>query len=140
MTANPITNLDFEAAQISQKILENCNLKEIETLSTNGLGVLQEQGVYALFLYLLAKNKLTQNKDQSKESVAAEKITTELSTSLALLDITIDTYNPKNKQKLMEEVAKIGNDLDRLLLAKAFLGQILMYTRHGAKALNGESE
>ena len=51
-------NLDFLAAQTSQTIVEKAqNVKELENLATKCLGVLQENGVYALWLFLKSRKR-----------------------------------------------------------------------------------
>jgi hypothetical protein len=47
-------NLDRLAAQHAQAVVQSGD-QNIETTVTKALGVLQEHGVYACFLYLLAK-------------------------------------------------------------------------------------
>ena len=49
-----IVNLDYLSAQCAQELV--CE-HDIEIAATKALGVLQENGVYACFLYLLAKEK-----------------------------------------------------------------------------------
>jgi hypothetical protein len=57
---NKPMNLDRLAAEHAQKVISNTKdskSSDIENTVTKTLGVLQEDGVYACFLYLLAKEK-----------------------------------------------------------------------------------
>jgi len=91
--------------------------------------VLQENGVYASFLYLLAKEK-------ENGPVVVEEM-------LKLLEgLGFGWQAPKNSGKTdtRPEVVlpfvseKVTVDLERLLLAKETLEQMLIYARYGAKA------
>jgi len=97
---------------------------------TKALGVLQENGVYACFLYLMAKEK------ENGEVVVEEM--------LKLLDRlgfgwgkptdehgNVDTNTDVVLKHITE---KVTVRLDRLLLAKETLAQMLIYARYGAKA------
>ena len=60
MTDKPSINLDYLAAQYAQTIIQKTQDKkpsDVENTMTKALGVLQEDGVYACFLYLLAREK-----------------------------------------------------------------------------------
>jgi len=96
---------------------------------TKALGVLQENGVYACFLYLLAKEK-------ENGKVVAEEM-------LNLLEgLRFGWRAPKNNGKtdIRAEVVlpfisdTVTENLERLLLAKETLEQMLIYARYGAKA------
>ncbi|MCX7597188.1 MAG: hypothetical protein N2235_26260 [Fischerella sp.] len=142
MNDKPI-NLDRLAAQHAQEIFKKVNQEkvkqanqekvkqanqEIETTVTKALGVLQEEGVYACFLYLLAKGK------ENGKIVVDE-----------MLDLLGDgddgskfgwgkpTSN-KPDDILSHITTKVTVNLERLLLAKETLEQMLIYARYGAKA------
>ena len=114
-------NLDYLAAQHAQNLVDRLkeSAKETENTITKTLGVLQENGVYACFLYLYARE------DQGK--AIAEKM-------LALLQ-ALDFPKPEEDDDVLKYIAdKITADLHRLLLAKEALEQMLIYARYGAKA------
>ncbi|MBF2029757.1 MAG: hypothetical protein IGS48_23875 [Oscillatoriales cyanobacterium C42_A2020_001] len=117
------TNLDRLAAQHAQALIKNTK-DDIETTVTKALGVLQEDGVYACFLYLLAKEK-----ENGKATVAE---------MLNLLDgLTFGWSKPtsnKPEDILSHITEKVTVNLERLLLAKETLEQMLIYARYGAKA------
>lgn len=127
-------NLDRLAAQHAQKVLQrtvderNGDKKklagEVDNTVTKVLGVLQENGVYACFLYLLAK-------EGGNGTVVVEEM-------LDVLD-GLDFGWGKPADKSIGEVLsyitdKVTLDLERLLLAKETLEQMLIYARYGAKA------
>lgn len=126
------TNLDRLAAEHAQVIIKCTKDKkasEVDNTITKALGVLQENGVYACFLYLLSKEK------ENGSVVVVEM--------LNLLDsLGFDWQTPKNSGKIdtTAEVVlsflsdTVTVDLERLLLAKETLEQMLIYARYGAKA------
>lgn len=125
--SNNVMNLDRLAAKYAQAIVKDAN-SDIETTVTKALGVLQEDGVYACFLYLLAKEK--QN----------GKVTVD-----RMLDLLGDEDNGlnfgwgkpsshKSEDILSYITEKVTVDLEQLLLVKETLEQMLIYARYGAKA------
>lgn len=135
-------NLDRLAAQHAQKIIsravdekivankEKAKLAgKIDNTVTKALGVLQENGVYACFLFLLAKEK--ENKENSE--VVIEEM-------LSLLDgLGFSWGRPMNNsvEAVLKHITeKVTVNLERLLLAKETLEQMLIYARYGAKARN----
>ena len=151
-------NLDRIAAEASQSIL-NCigvsaksralQAKDIERLTTNALGVLQEQGLYAFFLYLLSKSG---EKDEEKELEIDEAASCVIMTRLLSLlnqpelkhlsaafangwDRKSAQINNHKKELLQHVSGQIGGDLRRLLMVKTLFEKALIYTRYGAKAM-----
>ncbi len=121
-------NLDRLAAKYAQEVIKNSKDKDIdiENTVTKALGVLQENGVYACFLYLLAK-----------ENEKVEKVV--VNNMLGLLDELNFGWgkpnNPSDNKEVLEYIInKVTVDLERLLLAKETLEQMLIYARYGAKA------
>ena len=103
---------------------------EIDNTVTKALGVLQENGVYACFLYLLAKEK------ENGEIVVEEMLK-------LLEDLKFGGDSPEKNNKIdtspdvvLDHVSKkvTAGSLERLLLAKETLEQMLIYARYGAKA------
>ncbi|WP_299645329.1 hypothetical protein, partial [uncultured Chloroflexus sp.] len=91
---------------------------------TKALGVLQENGVYACFLYLLAKEK-------ENGSVVVDEMLN------LLAGLGFDWTKPANNnpETVLSHISgKVTVDLERLLLAKETLEQMLIYARYGAKA------
>jgi hypothetical protein len=119
-------NLDRLAAKYAQEVIKNSKDKDIENTVTKALGVLQENGVYACFLYLMAKE------DEKREKVVVNNM-------LGLLDELNFGWgkpnNPSDNKEVLEYIiSKVTVDLERLLLAKETLEQMLIYARYGAKA------
>lgn len=128
-------NLDRLAARHAQEIIRRTvkeqkkKAKDMDNTVTKTLGVLQENGVYACFLFLLAKEK-------ENGQVVVEEM-------LNLLDgLGFGWGKPMKDDKIdieSEVVLKHISDnvtvnLERLLLTKEILEQTLIYARYGAKA------
>lgn len=117
-------NLDRLAAQHAQAVVQSGD-QNIETTVTKALGVLQENGVYACFLYLLAKEK------ENGKRVVREMLQ-------LLAGLGFDWGLPADDapaETILKHVSdNVTADLERLLLAKETLEQMLIYARYGAKA------
>lgn len=116
MTAPALENMDLACARAG-KIIAEKPLKELENLLTDALGVLEEQGVYALFLYLNAHSTGRTVSDNLHNFLKET-----LQQSLLL---------PGNN--IFAALQNLGEDLDNLLLARDLLRQTLVYARHHAK-------
>jgi hypothetical protein len=121
------SNLDRLVAQYAQAIIRRTSDKkasDIDNTITKALGVLQENGIYACFLYLKAKEK-------DNGDVVVEEM-------LNLLDsLGFGWGKPatnKVEDVLHHLMEKVTVNLERLLLAKETLEQMLIYARYGAKA------
>lgn len=122
-------NLDYLAAKHAQELVkEEKKAKELENSLTKTLGVLQENGVYACFLYLYAR--------EEKGATVAKHLLNLLREGVLGL--------PKPPQAAgRDAVLKYVGDnitasLPNLLLARKALEQMLIYARYGAKALQKE--
>lgn len=97
---------------------------DIDNTVTKALGVLQENGVYACFLYLLAKEK-------ENGPVVIE----EMLNLLEGLGFGWGKPNASSAEEVLSHISdKVTVDLERLLLTKETLEQMLIYARYGAKA------
>jgi hypothetical protein len=120
-------NLDRLAAQRAQTIIRctrDIKASDVENLITKALGVLQENGVYACFLYLKAKEK------DNGDVVVEEMLN-------LLADLGFGWGKPTTntaEDVLSHLTEKVTGNLERLLLAKETLEQMLIYARYGAKA------
>jgi hypothetical protein len=118
------THLDRLAAQQAQAVIANTNSSSVENSVTKALGVLQENGVYACFLYLLAKEK-----DNGKEVVD------KMLELLLIMDFGSNKPDINNPEDVLAYIIdNVTVDLERLLLAKEILEQMLIYARYSAKA------
>ena len=127
MSNSTQSNLDRLAAQHAQEIIRCTSDKkpsEVDNTVTKALGVLQENGVYACFLYLLAK-------EEKNGKVVVDEM-------LKLLDgLGFDWGKPRNNdvEEILQHITNnVTVGLERLLLAKETLEQMLIYARYGAKA------
>lgn len=117
-------NLDQLTARYAQKIVK-IGGADIENPVTKALGVLQEQGVYASILYLLANKQhnilkpLYELVGELPGLSGNEKIPDEKTDAKEVLKFYSDT---------------VCEDLDTLLLVKELYEQTLIYARYGAKA------
>ncbi len=134
-----IVNLDRIAAQYAQKIVnEDVKVKDLENQVTKSLGVLQEQGIYALMLLLFSQD--------SKETKAIYEHLIELLKNIGLKNIEEEAWPQKNEknQYNFQRVLKfysdnILKDIERLFLVRDIYEQTLIYARYGAKA-SGKTE
>lgn len=120
-------NLDQLCAKYGWQIADEVHRaigKQTETHITKSLGILQEDGVYAFFLYQASRG--------SREKPGAEKITEQA--AVFLKEAGIQAFqNGTDPLKAVRE--RLASDLDQLLLAKRLLEQALIYARYHAKAL-----
>jgi len=111
-------NLDMECAKLGRALAQLEKVDE-KTLAS-ALGVLEEQGLYACFLFLNA-----QGKD------AGRKVSSELAGFLR--KVPADSPLLRNGD-LFTAVQALAGDLDKLLFARDLLRQALVYGRYHAKA------
>lgn len=114
-------NLDLACAKCGQELAEKPS-KELERFITDALAVLEEQGLYALFLYL--------EKD-AKE--LAQKTCAELYLFLQKTPKQAPLFHSQEKEAVFEEIQGIAQNLDKLLLARDLVRQALIYARYHAK-------
>lgn len=119
MDAPTLVNLDLACARRGKTIAAQPS-KELENLITSALAVLDEQGLYALFLYL---DKGVSGKEQMGKDV--EKNLHEF-----LKEILQQT--PSNAD-VFTSLQKMAEDLDELLLARDAVRQSLVYARYHAR-------
>lgn len=116
-----VQNLDAACAKLGAKLASSAN-KDAENSITKSLGVLEEQGVYALFLYLHAREKQW---GQTTSNELASFLRQNPSQQNALLGANND---------LFAALQQLAGDLDRLLFARDLLHRALVYARYHAKA------
>ena len=122
-----MNNLDRLAAERAQNIIartKDTQASDVENSITKTLGVLQENGVYACFLYVLAKEK-------ENGKVLIE----EMLELLAGLGFGWGKPQGNDSNVVLKHITDhVTIDLERLLLAKETLEQMLIYARYSAKA------
>lgn len=124
-------NLDRLAAKHAQAVIRRTvdegrkKPGDVENTVTKTLGVLQENGVYACVLYLLSRK-------QEKGSV---EVVDEIMNLLDGLGFDWGKPASDNTGAILSHISdKVTVNLERLLLAKETLEQMLIYARYGAKA------
>jgi len=128
-------HLDWLAAHHAQKVIhrtEGAKASEVDNTVTKALGVLQENGIYACALFLKSRSK--------DEKRRADVLMDEM---LHLLDqLGFDWGQPSSNraQDVLQHISDnvTSDNLERLLLAKETLEQMLIYARYGAKARGAE--
>ena len=113
------SNLEIRCAEVGSKLT---SLKE--KLVNEALAVLEEQGVYAMFLYVKARWK-----DGGGEALEE-----------ACLDLLKDVFGDKLdfNAKALEPVRTLSKDLDDLLFARELLRTALSYARYHIKAAGSQ--
>lgn len=122
-------NLDQLCAKCGWQIAKQVHQaigKQAENHITKSLGVLQEDGVYAFFLYQASRGQ--------REKPGADKLTDQAAAFLKEAGIQA-FQNAADSLKVVRE--QLASNLDQLLLAKRLLEQALIYARYHAKALEG---
>lgn len=141
MTKSPL-NLDKLAAECAQDAVARAKevkgvkkpVETLERLATKALGVLQEQGVYAMMLFLFSRSS-----DEEKVSpiirVALFKAIQELPEFKDKEEVKNLRENTDAQTALKVYCKHVLDDkLDTLLLVRDLYEQTLIYTRFGAKA------
>ncbi len=123
-------NLDLECAlaagSIAKQLSGNRDVKkqDLEGLYTNASAVLAESGPYAMFLYLWARR----DKDKGVSEVVRRQLYQQVCQAVG--GSAANIAGPA----MLESVAKLSEDFNRLLLVKRVLSQTLAYLRYHAKA------
>ena len=119
MDAPTFENLDLACAKVGKTIAERPS-KELENLVTSALAVLEEQGIYALFLFLKARG------GSGAENVN-QKIYEFLKVTPQQAPLLFDNAD------VFTSLQQMAQDLDKLLLARDLVRQILVYARYHAR-------
>lgn len=111
-------NLDLKCAELGERLAGQ--QKVDEKLLNNALAVLEEQGVYAFFLYLKTRGG---DGGESATRTCAEFLQ------------GVPAGRPiLGRGDVFQALQALGQDLDRLLFARDLLRQALLYGRYHAKA------
>lgn len=113
--ASPITNLDIRCAELGGKLANVQNMEE--RILNAALAVLEEQGPYAMFLYIQARHH--EVADQFKQHSA---------------DFLREVFRDGLSGDALEAAKKLAADLDNLLFARELLRNALSYARYHLKA------
>jgi len=119
------TNLDAACAALGHALgTSGQKPKDTENSLTKALGVLEEQGVYALFLYLHAREK--------------GKFSSELMNFLRSDDLRL--VPERGDDEPFGALQKLAENLGNLLFARDLLHRVLVYARYHAKAAQAAGE
>lgn len=156
-----VQNLDAACAKLGAKLGASGN-KDTENSITKALGVLEEQGVYALFLYLIARESgkfvpaLLQFMEERCEFRNGQQLYQKWITTRGQLEEAERKAKSRGNQserdkarKEVDDAKKVANesreaffkaltdhaeDLDNLLFTRDLLHRALVYARYHAKA------
>ena len=146
-----VKTLDYLAAKTAREIVEatqspiGADAKDLENLITKALGVLQSQGVYALYLYLYSQSGKDKPIKQAAAHVVAQIWNALEEEPVHHLGILANQKRMNSWQEALREkqnvlsqiVDRLTTDLDTLLLVRDLYEQTLIYARYHAKALGG---
>jgi len=123
--------LDWLAAHHAQEVIrrtEGAKASEVDGTVTKALGVLQENGIYACALFLKSRSK--------DEKERADVLMDEMLHLLDKLGFGWGLPSSNQARDVLQHISdRVTRDnLERLLLAKETLEQMLIYARYGAKA------
>lgn len=130
MDAPTCENLDLACAKASETITEKPS-KELEKLITSALAVLEEQGMYALFLFLKTPGGAVAEKNIIKKKMVEFLKMTPQQAPLLSDDANADDLN---------WLLLLAEGLDKLLLARDLVRQTLVYARYHARVTEESPE
>ncbi|OAT79300.1 hypothetical protein [Desulfotomaculum copahuensis] len=116
-------NIDFNCALLGQGLARECDAK----LLTDALSVLQEQGLYAFFLYLKVCGK-----------EPGQKMSDECVHFLERIPKDAPLFSNGRNGAVFQKLQKIAESIDDILFARDLLMQALVYARYHAKAKGGD--
>ena len=136
--------LDRVAAERAQQMVakaikeQGVKAKAVDNLVTKALGVLQENGVYACFLFLFSR---TNPDARDVAEVVREQLLQLATADLPFAWDSLPTSRQARSQEVLPKVSRtICGDLDQLLMTKDVFEQTLIYARYTAKARNQEEK
>lgn len=115
-------NLDYICMECAQKININ-NDKNLANNLRKALGVLQEDGVYAMFLWLEDKKIIRKELTDMLNRPKIKK---------CLLDDS-SSFPDENFEKFCEKLRDVAKDIDKLLFMKKLIERTLIYSLYHAK-------
>jgi hypothetical protein len=119
MDAPTLENLDLVCAKVGKTIAEMPS-KELENLVTIALAILEQQGIYVLFLFLKTRGG-SGAENVNQKIYEFLKVTPQ---QAPLLSDNADVFT---------SLQQMARDLDKLLLARDLVRQTLVYARYHAR-------
>ena len=132
-------NLDYRCMECAQKIVNSIDkgdskkMKELENNLRKALGVLQEDGVYAMFLWL--EKNASDIRKELVEFFNKEYEKTKIKLSNYFLDG--NKSFSQNFDEFCNDLREVAKDIDKLLFMKKLLERTLTYALHHAKGKEG---
>ena len=126
MNTPTFENLDLACAMKGKAIAEKPS-KELENLITQALAVLEEQGIYALFLFLKMREGIG-------DGTVYQRIHSFLKKTPRQAPLLPDNID------FITSPEEIANDLDKLLLARDLVRQTLVYARYHVRVKESPNE
>lgn len=114
-------NLDYKCMEWAQKINEISD-SNLENNLRKALGVLQENGIYAMFLWLEDKNKNIRI-----------KLTHMLNEQEIRKYIVDNSSFPEDFKRFCEKIKEVAKDMDKLLFMKKLLERTIVYALYHAR-------
>ena len=127
-------NLDLLCFEHGTKIPILGNEKNENTIQ-KPLGVLEENGIFAFILFLGAKGAF-KNNNLKKEEKIARNIKEKICDLLKKQEINLlkDNINTNDQKEVIDAFRSIGENLNKLFLAKMLIEKTLIYALYHAKA------
>ncbi len=130
-------NLDYRCMECAQKIVNSIDkgdskkMKDLENNLRKALGVLQEEGVYAMFLWL-----------EKNASRVREKLVEFFNEEDKLSNYFLDGNKSFSQDfdKFCKNLQEVAEDIDKLLFMKKLLERTLTYALYHAKAKRDKNE
>lgn len=130
MDAPTFENLDLACARVGKTIAERPS-DDLHKVVTDALAVLEEQGLYAFFLYV---DKAVSGKEKKE---LAKSISNKLHEFLKVTPQQTPLLS--DNADILPSLQQMAKDLDNLLLARDLVRQALVYARYHAR-VSEESE
>jgi len=115
-----MSNLDVKIQEIGYELARNLEETEINKL----LGVLANDGVYAMWIYSLEKVKSNQNEWLKN-----------ICKALKALGFTSQECDNPDKDNLTKDFQNLSKNLSNLLYFKEVMEKVLIYARYHKKAM-----
>ncbi|MEM4734316.1 MAG: hypothetical protein QXS20_01245 [Candidatus Thorarchaeota archaeon] len=135
-------NLDYAAAKAAQDcVAQGIDYKSLERVATKAIGVLQSQGIYALFLFLgsrgFEEKKSAERISQQLVSLGEQVIGTDVGKDRQMGSQTSDKTQPGDKATRI--AMQLVANRERQMLAYDVFERTLTYIRFSAKAKEEKS-
>ncbi len=135
-------NLDYRCMECAQEIVDSIDksdskkMKELENNLRKALGVLQEDGVYAMFLWLEKNANNVRKKLVEFFNKKDEKTKVKLSNYF----LNEEKEFSQGFNKFCNNLQEVAKDIDKLLFMKKLLERTLTYVLYHAKAKRDKNE